>query len=105
MHVSDAADLRAALGLTQTRRGPRSTTAWQMVTRQLADWGLGLRVSDDDDRRTFGHTGGNHGYQCFMLGTVQAQNGAALMISSDQGLPVAEAMAAAITASTSWQIT
>jgi hypothetical protein len=27
------------------------------------------------------------------------------MISSDQGLPVAEAMAAAITASTSWQIT
>ncbi len=79
--------------------------AWQMVTRQLADWGLGLRVSDDGDRRTFGHTGGNHGYQCFMLGTVQAQNAAALMISSDQGLPVAEAMAAAITASTSWQIT
>ncbi len=79
--------------------------AWRMVTRQLADWGLGLRVSDDDDRRTFGHTGGNYGYQSFMLGAVQARNGAALMISSDQGLPVAEAMAAAITASTSWQIT
>jgi hypothetical protein len=76
-----------------------------VVTAQLADWGLGLRVSGDGEARTFGHTGGNYGYQCFMLGAVQAQNAAALMISIDQGLPVAEAMAAAITASTSWQIT
>jgi CubicO group peptidase (beta-lactamase class C family) len=79
--------------------------AWQMVTCQLADWGLGLRVSGDGEPRTFGHTGGNYGYQCFMLGAVEGQNAAALMINSDQGLPVAEAMAAAITASTSWQIT
>jgi hypothetical protein len=76
-----------------------------MVTIQLADRGLGLRVSDDGQARTFGHTGGNYGCQCWMLGAIQAQNAAALMISSDQGLPVAEAMAAAITVSTSWQIT
>lgn len=40
-----------------------------------------------------------------MLGTVDGQNAAAVMTSSDQGLPVLEAIAAAITASSSWQIT
>jgi len=75
------------------------------VTRQLAEWGLGLGVSGDGDRRTFSHAGGNYGYQCLMLGAVDARNAAAVMTNSDQGLSVATAMAAAITASTSWQIT
>ncbi len=40
-----------------------------------------------------------------MLGAVDARNAAVLMTNSDQGLSVANAMAAAIMASTSWQIT
>ena len=80
--------------------------AGQMVTRQIAEWGLGTRSTiDDGDRRTFSHAGGNYGYQCLMLGAVDAPNAAAVMTNSDQGLSVATTMAAAIMASTSWQIT
>jgi CubicO group peptidase (beta-lactamase class C family) len=79
--------------------------AGQMVTRQLAEWGLGLGVSGDGNRLTFSHGGANYGYQCLMLGAADARNAAVLMTNSDQGLSVAKAMAAAIKASTSWQIT
>jgi len=82
-----------------------ATLCREMVTPQLADWGLGLRVSGDGDDRTFSHGGENYGYECAMLGSVHGQNAAVIMTSSDQGVPVLEAIAAAITASTSWQIT
>jgi hypothetical protein len=77
----------------------------EMVTPQLADWGLGLRVSGDGDDRTFSHGGENHGYECAMLGSLHSQNAVAVMTSSDQGVPVLKAIATAITASTSWKIT
>ena len=76
-----------------------------MVTPQLANWGLGLGVSGDGDRRVFSHAGGNYGYRCAMLGAVAARDAAVVMTNSDQGLSVLGTMAAAITASTSWQIT
>jgi CubicO group peptidase (beta-lactamase class C family) len=79
--------------------------ARQMVTCQVADWGLGLKVTGDGDTRNFSHSGGNFGYACGMVGTVHGKNAAAIMTSSDQGVPVMEAMAAAITASSSWPIT
>ena len=76
-----------------------------MVTPQLGDWGLGLRVSGDGDALTFSHGGENHGYECAMFGAVRSQNAAAIMTSSDQGVPVLEAMSAAIMASSCWQTT
>jgi CubicO group peptidase (beta-lactamase class C family) len=79
--------------------------ARQMVTCQVADWGLGVKVAGDGDARNFSHSGGNFGYVCAMVGAVRGRNAAAVMTSSDQGVPVMEAMAAAITASSSWQIT
>jgi hypothetical protein len=79
--------------------------AGQMATRQPANWGLGLGVSGDGDRRAFSHAGGNYGYQCLMSGAANARNTAAVMTNSDQGPSVATAMAAAITASTSRQTT
>jgi CubicO group peptidase (beta-lactamase class C family) len=79
--------------------------ARQMVTPQLADWGLGLKVSGHGDAQTFSHDGGNYGYVCAMVGAVEGQNAAALMTSSDQGVPLLQAMAAAIAANSSWQIT
>ena len=79
--------------------------ARQMVTPQLGDSGLGLGVQGDGDRRVFGHNGGNYGYQCVMVGAVGTGNAAALMTNSDQGLSLLGAMAEAITANTSWQLT
>jgi len=79
--------------------------AREMVTPQLADYALGLRISGDSDDRTFSHGGENYGYECAMIGSVHGRNVAAIMISSDQGVPVLEAIAAAIKASTSWQFT
>jgi CubicO group peptidase (beta-lactamase class C family) len=79
--------------------------AEQMVTPQLGNSGLGLGIGGDGDRRNFSHAGGNYGYRCAMLGAVNTRNAAVLMTNSDQGLSVLGAIAAAITASTSWQLT
>ena len=79
--------------------------AEQMVTPQLGDSGLGLGIGGDGDRRNFSHAGGNYGYRCAMLGAVNTRNAAVLMTNSDEGLSVLGAMAAAITARTSWQLT
>jgi len=78
--------------------------ASEMVTPQVGEWGLGLRVSGDDDARNFGHGGSNYGYECAMVGSVHNQNVVAAMTSSDQGGPALEAMAAAITAYSCWHI-
>lgn len=78
--------------------------AGQMVTPQLDNSGLGLGVQGAGDRRVFGHNGGNYGYQCVMVGAVESGNAAAVMTNSDQGFSVVNALAAAIMASTSWQI-
>ena len=79
--------------------------AGQMVTPQLGNTGLGLRIQGDGDHRRFGHAGGNYGYRCVMLGTVNTRNAAVLMTNSEQGLSLLEPMVAVITARTSWQIT
>jgi hypothetical protein len=46
----------------------------------------------------------NYGHECGMIGTVDGHSAEAVMTNSDQGVPVLEAMAAAITNSSSWQI-
>jgi CubicO group peptidase (beta-lactamase class C family) len=79
--------------------------ARRMLTPQLGDWGLGLKISGEGDGRVFSHGGETYGYQCAMLGAVDGRNTVAVMTSSEQGVPVLEALAAAITASSSWQIT
>jgi len=78
--------------------------ARQMITPQLGGWGLGLKISGDSHARTFSHGGENYGYECALIGTTHGHNAAAIMTSSDQGIPVLEAMAAAITASTTWHV-
>jgi len=79
--------------------------AGQMLTPQVGGWGLGLKIAGEGDARTFSHGGENYGYECGMIGTVHGHNAAAVMTNSDQGVPVLEAMVAAITNSSSWQIT
>jgi CubicO group peptidase (beta-lactamase class C family) len=78
--------------------------ARQMVTPQVGGWGLGLRIVGEGDGRTFSHGGENYGYECGMIGSVYGHNAAAVMTNSDQGVPVLEAMVAAIINSSSWQI-
>jgi hypothetical protein len=44
--------------------------ALEMLTPQVDDWGLGLRLSGDGRHRRFSHGGHNYGYQCALIGTV-----------------------------------
>jgi CubicO group peptidase (beta-lactamase class C family) len=77
--------------------------ALDMMTPQLSDWGLGLRVSDSGAQARFSHGGENYGYECALIGTVFARNAAAVMISSDRGIPLISSLLAAIPAHTSWR--
>ena len=109
LHLAQA--IQAALAGDAGALLPRAL-AQEMVTPQLGDWGpgllgdwgLGLRISGDGDARTFSHGGENYGYQCAMIGAVHGRNAAAIMTNSDQGVPVVEAMAAAITANSPWHV-
>lgn len=78
--------------------------ARQMVSLHAGSWGLGLKISGQGSDQIFSHGGENYGYECALLGTVGGRNAAAVMTSSDQGVPVLEAMAAAISINTSWQL-
>lgn len=75
-----------------------------MLTPQLPGWGLGLQLSGDGDTANFSHGGENYGYECALHGAAHGRNAAAIMTSSDQGVPVLRAMAAAITASSAWHV-
>jgi CubicO group peptidase (beta-lactamase class C family) len=76
--------------------------ALEMVTPQAGGWGLGLMLSGQGARRRFGHAGGNHGYQCILIGTVLDRKAVAVMTASDPSLPVIWSLLAAVRDATSW---
>jgi hypothetical protein len=57
--------------------------ALEMVTPQVGDWGLGLRVSSNGPSQWFSHGGDNHGYQCALIGAVHRRQAVAVMTASD----------------------
>jgi CubicO group peptidase (beta-lactamase class C family) len=77
--------------------------ALEMVTPQVGDWGLGLRVSSDGPSQRFSHGGGNHGYQCALIGAVYRRQAVAAMTGSDAGDPVIGSLLAAVRESTTWR--
>jgi CubicO group peptidase (beta-lactamase class C family) len=77
--------------------------ALEMVTPQIGDFGLGLRLSGDGASELFSHGGENYGYECALIGTVRGGNAAAVMTSSDLGVPVIVSLLSAIAASTPWR--
>jgi CubicO group peptidase (beta-lactamase class C family) len=76
--------------------------ALEMLTPQVDDWGLGLRLSGDGRYRRFSHGGHNYGYQCALIGAVYSARAVAVMTGSDRGNPVIGSLLAVLRESTSW---
>jgi CubicO group peptidase (beta-lactamase class C family) len=97
-----ASDLaRAGIALQKARLGKND----KLLSKELAlamttavspvkefNFGLGFELfrKEDDVRRFFGHTGGNAGYICWLLATVDGGNGFAVMTNGDKWEPVGE---------------
>lgn len=61
--------------------------AREMLTRQIDDFGLGLSLPSTGVFR-FQHSGGNAGYRCFMVLSVESPDGVVIMTNSDSGEPL-----------------
>ncbi len=58
--------------------------AREMLTRQIDDFGLGLSLPGVGVSR-FQHSGGNAGYRCFMVLSIDVPDGIVIMTNSDSG--------------------
>jgi len=58
--------------------------AREMLTKQIEDFGLGFSLPSSGVFR-FQHSGGNAGYRCFMVLSVESPDGVVLMTNSDSG--------------------
>jgi CubicO group peptidase (beta-lactamase class C family) len=58
--------------------------AREMLTRQIEEFGLGLSLPSSGVFR-FQHSGGNAGYRCFMVLSVESPEGVVIMTNSDSG--------------------
>jgi CubicO group peptidase (beta-lactamase class C family) len=58
--------------------------AREMLTRQIDDFGLGLSLPSTGVFR-FQHSGGNAGYRCFMVLSVDVPDGVVIMTNGDSG--------------------
>jgi CubicO group peptidase (beta-lactamase class C family) len=77
--------------------------AREMMTPQMGAWGLGVALSGTGENQRFGHGGENYGYESALIGTVHGGYAAAVMTSSDLGVPVITSLFSAISANTSWR--
>jgi hypothetical protein len=55
-----------------------------MLTRQIEDFGLGLSLPNEGVAR-FQHGGGNAGYRCHMVLSVNGADGVVIMTNGDSG--------------------
>lgn len=62
-----------------------STVVADMITRQIAGYGLGPQIEGNDSSLRFRHAGSNPGYQADMIGYVGEGKGAVVMTNSDTG--------------------
>ncbi len=62
-----------------------STVVADMITRQIAGYGLGPQIQGSDTSLRFRHAGSNHGYQADMVGYANKGKGAVVMTNSDTG--------------------
>jgi CubicO group peptidase (beta-lactamase class C family) len=76
--------------------------ALEMLTPQVDDWGLGLRLSGNGRHRRFSHGGQNYGYQCALIGTVYSACAVAVMTNSSSGDPVIGSLLTVLRDNSSW---
>ena len=90
---------RARLGLPDAILSKE--LAISMTTASIpGSFGLGLEPlrPSDAEKRFFGHTGGNFGYRCMLLATLNGGNGVVVMTNGDQFEAVSQIVNAAVAA-------
>jgi len=77
--------------------------ASEMLTRQVDDFGLGIALPAVGVFR-FQHSGGNAGYRCFMVLSVDVPDGAVIMTNGDSGEQVINEVFQAIAHAYGWLV-
>jgi CubicO group peptidase (beta-lactamase class C family) len=80
-----------------------SHLARQMLTRQIDDFGLGLSLPSEGIFR-FQHSGGNGGYRCHMVLSVENPDGVVIMTNGDSGEKVINEVFLAIAHAYGWEV-
>jgi CubicO group peptidase (beta-lactamase class C family) len=74
----------------------------QMLTRQIADWGIGLVVEGEGRSARFSHGGDTEGYKCLMIAYQNTGQGAVIMTNSDRGNRFADEILRSIAKEYGW---
>jgi len=90
--------VRFAIAIQQARDGQPGAIIPKALAQAMTtpfipgSFGLGFEMlrSNEKVKRFFGHTGGNVGYRCMLLATLQGGNGIAVMTNGDEFKAVAE---------------
>lgn len=77
-------------------------TARAMLTPGRGNWGLGLEVAGEGPSLKFSHGGGNAGFRATVIAFPERGQGLALMINSDNGDAVVDAIIRAVAAEYGW---
>ncbi|HXJ93985.1 MAG TPA: serine hydrolase [Terriglobia bacterium] len=98
---------RFAIGIQQTLAGHSNGVisqkmAGQMLTRQIAEDGLGVFVEGAGPTLRFSHGGANEGFRCNFIAYAQTGQGAAVMTNSDSGGDIASEIMFAIAHEYGW---
>jgi CubicO group peptidase (beta-lactamase class C family) len=83
---SDLARFVIGIQDTWAGHGPKvisQTLAREMLTRQKANWGLGLAISGQGKTQFFGHGGRNEGFDTNLVGYFETGQGAVIMINAN----------------------
>jgi len=74
----------------------------QMLSPQVDDWGLGIKLLGKDSSARFTHSGANEGFRCILVGYNSAGRGAVLMTNSDSGGKLNDELLASIAKEYDW---
>lgn len=79
-----------------------AATARQMVTRQIEDWGLGLRVEGNGTAAHFSHGGIDEGFEAYWVAYESTGQGAVVMTNGSGGLDLATEIVRTIASEYRW---
>lgn len=98
---------RFAIELQKSKAGKSNKAlsqemAKQMLTVQIANWGLGIGLEGTGAKGRFSHGGANEGFRCFLVAFTDAGQGAVVMTNSDNGNGLAQEILRSIAAEYAW---
>ena len=79
-----------------------SGMAKEMLTRQKANWGLGVSVEDSGAALRFGHSGSNRGFRAELVMLPAVGKGAVVLTNGDRGSGIIEELLQSIAAEYHW---